>query len=47
MKSVKNDAKIIVGGRGVINKSIAEEIGADGYGSDASQAVNLIRGFIT
>lgn len=46
IKSIKDDAKIIVGGRGVINKSITEEIGADGYGSDASQAVNLIRGFI-
>lgn len=46
IKGIKDDAKIIVGGRGIINKSIAEEIGADGYGYDASQAVNLIRGFI-
>ncbi|MCX8094741.1 MAG: cobalamin-dependent protein [Caldisericia bacterium] len=46
IKNIKEDSKIIVGGRGVLNYSIAKGIGADGFGSDASQAVDVIKSFL-
>ncbi len=39
------DIKIIVGGA-VINKEYADEIGADGYSSDAIKAISLIKSLI-
>lgn len=38
-------AKIIVGGA-AINESFAEEIGADGYGKDATSAVKVVAGLL-
>jgi 5-methyltetrahydrofolate--homocysteine methyltransferase len=37
-----HDVKIIVGGA-VITQEFADEIGADGYGIDASDAVRAVR----
>lgn len=38
----RNDMKVVVGGA-VITKDYADEIGADGYGSDAADAVRAVR----
>ena len=40
--AVKNTAKVIIGGA-VITPSFAEEIGADGYSTDAQDAVRLVK----
>ena len=39
------DVKVIVGGA-VVTKRFAEEIGADGYGKNAFEAVNIVRGLL-
>ena len=44
-KGLREKIKIMVGGAPV-NKSFAEEIGADGYGADAAEAVVLARKLI-
>jgi 5-methyltetrahydrofolate--homocysteine methyltransferase len=42
---LREKIKVMVGGAPV-GSSFAEKIGADGYGSDATEAVNLVRKFI-
>jgi methanogenic corrinoid protein MtbC1 len=37
--------KVIIGGAPV-SKKYAEQIGADGYGNDAAQAVRLVRSLL-
>jgi 5-methyltetrahydrofolate--homocysteine methyltransferase len=38
----RDDVKIVVGGA-VITQEFADDIGADGYGADASDAVRAVR----
>lgn len=44
-KGLKEKVKVIVGGA-LVSASFAEEIGADGYGADAAEAVELARRLI-
>jgi 5-methyltetrahydrofolate--homocysteine methyltransferase len=45
-KRLRNSVKVLVGGAPV-DSSFAEKIGADGYGKDAAEAVNLARRFVS
>jgi 5-methyltetrahydrofolate--homocysteine methyltransferase len=45
-KRLRNSVKVMVGGAPV-DSSFAEKIGADGYGKDAAEAVNLARRFVS
>ena len=42
---LRNDVKIIIGGAPV-TAEYAQQIGADGYAPDASQAATLAKGFV-
>ncbi len=42
---LRDQVKVVIGG-GPVSKKYAEDIGADGYGNDAAQAVNLIKGLL-
>ncbi len=44
-KGLRSGVKVIVGGA-PIDEKFAKEIGSDGYGKDASEAVRLARGFV-
>ena len=44
-QGLRNKVKVIIGG-GPVSKKYCEDIGADGYGNDAAQAVNLVRGLM-
>lgn len=44
-KGLRNSVKVMVGGAPV-DSSFAEKIGADGYGKDAAEAVQLARSFL-
>ena len=44
-ENLRNKVKIIIGG-GAITKEFADEIGADGYGAAATDAVDLARGLL-
>lgn len=44
-KGLRNGIKVMVGGA-PIDAKFAEEIGSDGYGEDATEAVRLARGFV-
>jgi corrinoid protein of di/trimethylamine methyltransferase len=45
-RRLRNSIKVMVGGAPV-DSSFAEKIGADGYGKDAAEAVNLARRFVS
>ena len=45
-KGLRSSIKVMVGGAPV-DSSFAEKIGADGYGKDAAEAVNLARRFVS
>jgi 5-methyltetrahydrofolate--homocysteine methyltransferase len=45
-RDLKKDIKVMIGGAPV-DKGFSDEIGADGYGEDASQAVKLARAFMS
>jgi len=45
-KRLRSNVKVMVGGAPV-DSSFAEKIGADGYGKDAAEAVNLARRFVS
>jgi 5-methyltetrahydrofolate--homocysteine methyltransferase len=42
---LRQQVKVIIGGA-PLNGAFAEEIGADGYAPDASQAVSLVKGLL-
>ncbi len=42
---MRDKVKVIIGGSPV-SKKYAEQIGADGYGNDAAQAVSLVRSLL-
>jgi methanogenic corrinoid protein MtbC1 len=44
-QGLRDKVKVIIGGAPV-SKKFAEQIGADGYGNDAAQAVNLVRSLL-
>ncbi len=44
-KGLRSGVKVIVGGA-PIDEKFAKQIGSDGYGKDASEAVRLARGFV-
>jgi 5-methyltetrahydrofolate--homocysteine methyltransferase len=44
-QDLRDKVKVIIGGAPVSEK-YAEQIGADGYGNDAAQAVNLVRSLL-
>ena len=44
-KGLRNSIKIMIGGAPIDTK-FAKEIGSDGYGKDATEAVRLARGFV-
>lgn len=44
-KGLRNSVKVMVGGA-PLNGAFAEKVGADGYGQDAAQAVELARKFV-
>lgn len=44
-KGIRNSIKVMVGGA-PLDAGFAEKIGADAYGEDAAQAVQLARGFV-
>jgi len=44
-QGLRNDVKVMIGGAPV-DRSFAEKIGADGYGADAAEAVELARSFV-
>ena len=44
-KGLRSAVKVMVGGAPV-DAAFAEKIGADGYGKDATEAVQLARGFV-
>ena len=44
-QGLRDQVKVIIGGAPV-SKKYAEQIGADGYGNDAAQAVNLVRSLL-
>ena len=41
-QGLRNKVKVIIGG-GPVSRKYAEDIGADAYGNDAAQAVNLVK----
>ena len=45
-KSLRNSVKIMVGGA-PLNTAFAEKVGADGYGRNAAEAVELARSFVS
>jgi 5-methyltetrahydrofolate--homocysteine methyltransferase len=45
-QGLRKDVKVMVGGAPV-DRNFAEKIGADGYGADAAEAVELARGFVS
>ena len=45
-KGLRNNVKVIVGGAPV-DATFAEQIGADGYGKDSTEAVSLARRFVS
>ena len=45
VNGLRNTVKVLVGGAPV-DASFAEKIGADGYGKDAAEAVQLVRSFL-
>jgi len=45
-KGLRGSVKVMVGGAPV-DAAFAEKIGADGYGKDAVEAVNLARRFVS
>jgi 5-methyltetrahydrofolate--homocysteine methyltransferase len=44
-QGLRDKVKVIIGG-GPVSKMYAEQIGADGYGNDAAQAVRLVRSLL-
>ncbi|HNT06442.1 MAG TPA: corrinoid protein [Anaerolineae bacterium] len=42
---LRDKVKVLIGG-GPVSKKYAEDIGADAYGNDAAQAVNLVKGLL-
>ncbi len=44
-QGLRNDVKVMIGGAPV-DRGFAEKIGADGYGADATEAVELARSFV-
>jgi 5-methyltetrahydrofolate--homocysteine methyltransferase len=44
-QGLRDRVKVLIGG-GPVSKKYAEDIGADGYGNDAAQAVSLVKGLI-
>jgi 5-methyltetrahydrofolate--homocysteine methyltransferase len=44
-QGLRDKVKVIIGGAPV-SKAYAEQIGADGYGNDAAQAVRLVRSLL-
>ncbi len=44
-RGLRDNAKVLIGGLPV-SKRFAEQIGADAYGTDAAQAVGLVRGLM-
>lgn len=44
-QGLRDKVKVIIGG-GPVSKKYAEDIGVDGYGNDAAQAVNLVEGLM-
>jgi 5-methyltetrahydrofolate--homocysteine methyltransferase len=44
-QGLRDKVKVIIGG-GPVSKKYAEDIGADGYGNDAAQAVTLVRSLL-
>jgi 5-methyltetrahydrofolate--homocysteine methyltransferase len=44
-QGLRDKVKVIIGG-GPVSKKFAEDIGADAYGNDAAQAVNLVRSLL-
>ena len=44
-QGLRDKVKVIIGGAPV-SKTYAEQIGADGYGNDAAQAVSLVRSLL-
>ena len=44
-QGLRDKVKVIIGGAPV-SKKYAEQIGADGYGNDAAQAVKLVRSLL-
>lgn len=44
-QGLRDRVKVIIGG-GPVSKKYAEDIGADAYGNDAAQAVNLVKGLL-
>ncbi len=44
-QGLREEVKVIIGG-GPVSKKYAQDIGADAYGNDAAQAVNLVRSLL-
>jgi 5-methyltetrahydrofolate--homocysteine methyltransferase len=44
-QGLRDKVKVIIGG-GPVSKKYCEDIGADGYGNDAAQAVSLVKGLM-
>ncbi len=44
-QGLRDKVKVLIGG-GPVSKKYAEDIGADGYGNDAAQAVRLVRSLL-
>jgi 5-methyltetrahydrofolate--homocysteine methyltransferase len=44
-QGLRDKVKVLIGG-GPVSKKYAEDIGADGYGNDAAQAVTLVRSLL-
>ena len=44
-KGMREKVKVMIGGAPV-DAEFAEKIGADAYGKDAAEAVNIVKGFI-
>jgi len=44
-QGLRDKVKVLIGG-GPVSKKYAEDIGADGYGNDAAQAVHLVQGLL-
>jgi 5-methyltetrahydrofolate--homocysteine methyltransferase len=44
-QGLRENAKVIIGGS-LVSEKYAEQIGADGYGNDAAQAVDLVRSLL-
>jgi 5-methyltetrahydrofolate--homocysteine methyltransferase len=45
VQGLRDKVKVVIGG-GPVSKKYCEDIGADGYGNDAAQAVNLVKGLM-